>query len=297
MTNAFDPRIVKVGVQINNGAWTYFEDIDIRIQGQRFFSGTSGFFTIKLSNLTRDQRHEFLTSATPILSVGKPANLIVYVGRVSKGTFILFQGQCYTSTVTSPPDISITFRVVDGSALASAIAPNSLGPLTRLSVVSQYVANQLGYNLLFNVTTDINVANVSYPTNTADLVVYLNTLGVRACVNNGNLIVTDQNGINQNNGFVLSQQTGMVGIPQATQDGCTAQMLVQAGINIGDQIGINSAVNPSVNGSYRIDQIAVDIANRDNPFFYNLTLTNRFSGQPIGPQPSGSSGSGSATLQ
>ncbi len=139
-------------------------------------------------------------------------------------------------------------------------------------------------------TTDINVANVSYPSSSADLVGYLNTLGVRAVISNGILIVTDQNGINQNNGFILSAETGMVGIPQATQDGCTAQMLVQANVNIGDQIGINSIVNPSVNGSYRIDQIAFDIANRDTPFFYNLTLTNRFAGQPIGPQPNAAGG-------
>ena len=101
MANAFDPRLVKVGIKIN-GTFTYFQDLDIRIQGQRFFSETSAFCTIKISNLTRDQRHWLLTNATPVLANNvTPAYITVDVGRQSYGYFRLFEGTCYTSTVTS----------------------------------------------------------------------------------------------------------------------------------------------------------------------------------------------------
>jgi hypothetical protein len=277
MTQAFNPRVVIVGVQIN-GTWHYFQNLDIRVQGQRFWSGTAAFCTIRLSNLTREERNWLLTNASPVLAKGsKPANVSVDVGREIGGVFRLFQGTCYTSTVTPPPDIGITFRTLDSSALASAIQPNSLGALTRLSTIAQYVAQHTGNILDFQVTTDINVANFTFPSNTNDLIPRLNRIGgITATAYNGTLVVRDANGFNKNRGFVLSQDTGMVGMPQACESGCIAQMLVQGDVQIGDLITVKSVKNPSVNGSYRVSQIAFDIANRDAPFFYTLTLTSRF---------------------
>lgn len=286
MTSAFDPRLVKVGIRIN-GVFTYFQDLDIRVQGQRFFSETSAFCTIKISNLTRDQRHWLLTNATPVLANNiTPAYITVDVGRQSYGTFRLFEGTCYTSTVTQPPDIGITFRSLDSSGLASAIQPTSFGPITRLSTISKYVADNLNppVNLDFRVTNDVQIANFSTTSNTNDLIPRLNQIGgVVACVNNGTLIVRDINGFYQNREFTLDVQHGMVGLPQATESGCLAQMLVHPNVQIGDLININSVINPSVNGQYRISQIAFDIANRDTPFFYTLTLTNKYA--PSGSTP------------
>lgn len=282
MTGAFNPRVIIVGIQIS-GVWHYFQDLDIRIQGQKFWNGTSAFCTIRISNMPRDLRNLLLTSASPILvKGGKPANVTIDVGRIVGGTFRLFQGTCYTSTVTPPPDIGIVLRTLDSSALASAIQPNSLGPLTRLSTVAQYIAQQTGNILDFDIATgggtDINIANVSYPANTNDLIPYLRTLApISANADNGVLVVRTANGFNRNRGFVLSQNTGMVGIPQANESGCIAQMLVQGNVQIGDQIQIQSTVNPSVNNTpFQVSQIAFDIANRDTPFFYTLTLTSRF---------------------
>jgi len=280
MTNAFDSlgglRVVKVGITINGQTWN-FQDLDFRIQGQRFFSPTSAFCTIKISNLTRDLRNLLLTTATPVLAnFKKPAYLTVDVGRQSYTPFRLFQGTCYTSTVTQPPDIGITFRSLDSSGLASALNPTSFGPLTKLSVLAKFVAENSNppLNLDFNVTTDIQVANFGSTTNTNDLLYQLAEIGgVSVCVNNGTLIVRDSSGYNKDRGFILSQETGMVGMPQATESGVTAQMLVQPNVQIGDLVQVKSIVNPSVNGSYRVSQIAFDIANRDQPFFYTLTLT------------------------
>ena len=286
MTNAFDPRIVKVGVFID-GKWTYFQDIDIRIQGQKFWSATTAFATIKLSNLTRDQRHWLLTNATPVLQNNKvQVPVTVSVGRVTGGTFLLFQGYCYTSTVTPPPDISITFRTVDGSALSSALNPTSFGPLAKLSTIASFAAQNTNNNgplrLDFNVTNDLQIANFCTTSNTNDLIQSLADAGnVKVVSDVGNLYVRDVNGFNKNRGFILNAQNGMVGIPQATQDGCTAQMLISADVQIGDQMGIKSIVNPSVDGTYTVFGISFDIANRDTPFFYNLTLTNTTAPQPI----------------
>ncbi len=287
MTAAFDPRLLRIGILID-GVTTYFKDLDIHVQGQRFFSATSAFCTIKISNLTRDQRHWLLTNATPVLANNvKPAYLTVDVGRESKGLFRLFEGTCYTSTVMPPPDIGITFRSLDSSGLASALQPTSFAPLTKLSVISQYVADNSNpkLTLSFRVTNDIQVANFSFPANTNDLVPRLNDIGgIVATVVNGKLVVRDINGFNDDHGFVLSlKNKTLVGLPQATESGCTAQMLATAGVNIGDLVTIDSIINPSVNGKYRISQIAFDISNRDEPFFYNLTLTNKFSAGGVTP--------------
>ena len=93
----------------------------------------------------------------------------------------------------------------------------------------------------------------------------------------------DVNGNNQDRGFILNMQNGMVGLPQATESECLAQMLVRPDVQIGDLVTIDSAINPSVNGKYRISQMAFDIANRDTPFFYTLTLTNKYAASGASP--------------
>src|SRR6202012_1111899 len=117
----------------------------------------------------------------------KPAYVIVDAGRQSKGYFRLFQGWCYTSTVTPPPDIGIMLRSLDNSALASALQPTSFGPTAKLSTIAGYAAQQCSppLTLDFKVTNDLQVANFCSTSNTNDLVRKMNDLNCTACVNNG----------------------------------------------------------------------------------------------------------------
>ncbi len=273
--NAFDPRIVRIGLQIGND-FQVFEGLDIRVQGQKFGSDIMNQCTVRISNLTRDHRNFILTTATPMKIARTPILMTVDDGRVSTGTFRLFQGEVYVSNVTQPPDIGITLTSLTNSFAMGLIASNSQGPTASLQVIAQSVADQNGLTLNFKAKPKM-IANFQHTGAVAKQVSKLALIGdVRAWVDNGVLTVIDKDGYANANAFALSDETGMVGVPQATQSGVIAQMLISPEINIGQKVSITSDINPAVNGSdYFLSALSFDIANREPPFWYTLTLTNQ----------------------
>ncbi len=281
MTGAFDYvgglRLVRVGIQID-GEFIYFTDLDMRIQGQKWAGPTWGSCTIKISNLTVDQQNKIMTTATPFIKTGRPINVTVDVGREKSGYFSLFQGQCFSSNITQPPDIGITLRSVTQNFQASLMQVVSQNSSSTLKSIAQTIATKNGWKLDATRVTDRQIANFGFIGSGQKLLNKLSDFGaVRVYLDDATqtLVLTDPDKARQGAIFQLSQQTGMVGVPQATQNGCIVQCLVQPEINIGQGISVFSAVNKSVNSSnYYISQIAYDIANRDNPFYYTITCTD-----------------------
>ncbi len=278
MTQAFDPRIVRVGLQLQDD-FIIFEGLDIRIEGQKYYGPTMNTCTVKISNLTRDQRNFILTKATPISFPNRahrtPIFMTVDVGRESYGTFRLFEGEVYTSTVTPPPDIGIVLRSLTQSFATGIIDAVSQGATSQLETIAKEVASKNGLKLDFRATSR-QIANFSYTGAVSKLINKLQMIGdLRVCVNNKTLIVRDKAGFASEGPFHLSMETGMVGVPQATESGVIAQLLVQPGVDIGHQLSIDSKINPSVNGDqYAITQLNFTICNRDTPFFYTAVCSN-----------------------
>lgn len=281
MTGAFDKRIVRVGIQIEKEFLVY-EDLDIRLTGQKFAGPTSNNCTIKISNLTRDERNYILTKATPILPKGKkertPIYVTVDVGRESYGTFRLFEGQCFASSVTQPPDIGIVLRSLTQNFATSVLNVNSQGSTTQLKMIAQSVADQCGLQLDFTKCKDRQIANYAFTGAVLRQIEQLQLVGdVRAFVDNKTLVVMDKNTYRGTNKFRIDSQAGMVGVPQPTESGASVQVLVTPSIQVGSGISLGSEINPAVNGSdYTVSAMTFDIANRDNPFFYTLSLSNLF---------------------
>jgi hypothetical protein len=277
MTKAFDPRIVRVGLETEDDI-IYFEDEDIRIQGQKFAGPTFGFCSVRLSNLTRDLRNYLLTKSSPVLYRNReraPTFMTVDVGRESYGTFRLFEGNVYTSSVTQPPDIGITFRSLTHNFGTSVIQSNSQTAYADLRTIAQSIADQNGLTLEFKATSKM-IKNYSFTGGIAKQVWKLQQVGdIRCTIDNKTLVVIDKNTYRGSEKFRLNINTGMVGVPQASEMGVQVRMLINPSIQILGGVILESQINPSVNGEdYNIAQITYDIANRDNPFFYNLSLSN-----------------------
>lgn len=282
MTEAFDPRIVRVGLEID-GDITFFEGLDIRIQGQKFFGPETNVCAVKISNLTQEHRNFILSKSSPI--VGKkgartPSRMLVDVGRESYGTFRLFQGEVWSSTVTAPPDIGIVLNSLTNNLASGLISVNSQGAVTQLEDIAKSIAKQNGLILEFKAKPK-QIANYSFTGAIGKQIEKLQLVGdVRVCVDNGTLIVVDKDGFRGTGKTLISAETGMVGVPQATESGAVVQMLANPSIQLGSRVEIVSQVNPSVNGSdYAVSQITFDIANRDVPFFYTMLCSNLYFNQ------------------
>jgi hypothetical protein len=106
--------------------------------------------------------------------------------------------------------------------------------------------------------------------------------GVDAFVDNNTLTIIDSDKALNGKPFVVSESMGMVGIPEATQQGVNVTVMLNPQIQLGGSIVVNSIVNPAVNpennkktkGVFKIKKLNFEVANRDVPFWYVLETSN-----------------------
>jgi len=273
-SSAFDKRIVRVGLEID-GDIVFFQDEDIRVSGEKFMSPTLSQCTVQISNLSREHRNFILTKSSPIISRNggrNPSFLVVDVGRESYGTFRLFEGRVFTATVTPPPDIGITLRSLMQTAAGSLIGINSHGETAQLRGIAQSIADQNGLNLEFK-AEDRMVANYAHSGALRMQMEKLQAVGgVSVFADAQTLFVIGYGEERGTTRFKINKENGMIGVPQATEEGVIVQTLLNPGLLIGGGVTIDSEVNPSVNGDgYNIWRMEFHAANRDYPFFYTLT--------------------------
>jgi hypothetical protein len=67
---------------------------------------------------------------------------------------------------------------------------------------------------------------------------------------------------------ILNSSTGMVGIPEITEQGVKVRYLLDNVSRLGSGLQITSDVYPAVNGNYVIFKLGFEISNRDTPFYF-----------------------------
>lgn len=271
--SAFDTRIVELDIVLPTGTLS-FQNLAIYAAGQKFFSANSNTCECRIYNLTRQQRNQIITLTSPLKQPRTPIVMNLKVGRLSYGSFLLFTGQVILADVTQPPDIGIVLRALANNFLTGAIQAVQYPANAPISAIAQGVATSGGWQLN-NQCTDKTINNFSYTGTPLDGVTKLNQMGnVQACVDNGTLIVADANKAVTGNTYILNASTGMVGIPQVTDQGVIVKMMVNNQIGIGGSVTVQSTTNPAANGTYKIMQILYEIASRDTPFWYTLVCSN-----------------------
>jgi hypothetical protein len=260
--------------------------LSIYASGSKFGTAIQNTCECRIFNLTSQLRNEILTLASPLLSpppnnpaasqqtTRPPVILSLKVGRVSTGTFLLFTGNVISCEVTQPPDIGIVLRSLTNNYQTAIMAGIQFPALTRLSDISQEIALKNGLFLDFE-ATDKNVGSYSFTGSLQNNIVKLNQMGgVQAGVDNSTLWVIDAGKARKNTGFTITDSSGMVGIPQVTDQGVTVRAMINSAIQIGGSVTINSLTNPAANGTFKVAKMDYEIASRDQPFWYTLLCSN-----------------------
>jgi hypothetical protein len=283
MTAAFDNRLVGVTLTLLSGTVT-FQSLAIFARGRMFANAQAGQCELALYNLTKDQRNQVLTQASP-MNLGKvnspngqfvPVNMTLNVGRESYGTFTLFQGNVIACNVTQPPDIGVVLRGMTANYLASVLVGLNQSSVTLLSTIVKGVAASLKLPYEFT-ATDRQVDNYSFNGGTLDQVRKLNLIGgVLAYIDpkSNTLIVHDSDKSRPGGTILVSANTGMVGIPQVTEVGVIVKVMLAPSYRLGGTIEVISEINPAANGTYFIYKIDFDVANRDAAFWFTLECRN-----------------------
>ena len=272
MKSSPDLRRIRFGIEIS-GRINWYEGLRVRAGGTKFANAQQNECTLTVSGLSMSTRGHLLTETSPLNSNRTPKRLIIEVGRVSTALFRIFIGDIVSAEPSAPPDVDVIIKAKTQSAQAGNVVAIASGPISKLSAISQRVADEIGLGLDFQ-ALDKNISNFSYTGAALKMVNLLqDSGGVRAFIDDETLIVKNYGSALAGRIRILGADTGMVGIPKATEKGLDVTFLIDSESLLGGMIRLDSKMNKSLNGDYVIDQLKFDVASHEDPFFYSATCS------------------------
>lgn len=268
----YDPRIVRVGVQVGNFI-NWYQDIAISAEGSKATNESQAECTVTLTNLTKDVRDYLLKETSPFNKKKDKKVLIVEAGRKSTGSKRIFEGDITESTISQPPDIALTLKALANNSQKGKIVANTQPAQSKLSEIAKKVAEDLELSLNFQ-ANDKNVQSYSFTGSALKQVNKLSEAGnVNAYIDGEFLIVKNQEEPLRGRRRVLNKDNGMIGIPETTEKGIKVQFLLDTTTELGSDLRLESELNPSVSGSYTVYKLSFSISNRDLPFYWTAEAT------------------------
>lgn len=261
-----DLRILRIGVEIN-GQLQMYDGLWASASGTKFANPLQNECEVRIANLSKEVREYLLTETSPFNANKTPKRIIVEAGRVSTGTFRLFEGDITECSPSQAPDITLTMKAKTGQFSKGTVIAKSHPAQTPLSRIAKDVAAALSLSLVFE-AQDKNISNYSFTGASLKQVDKLSEAGnVNAYVDDKKLVVKDYNVPLKGVSHVLSEQTGLVGIPELTEQGVRVKYLLDPQSQLGGELKLESKINPSMNGDYVIYKLSFEISNRDTAFY------------------------------
>jgi len=272
MTAELDPRLLRISVEVNGQLKTY-DGLAMTASGTKFANANQNECEVKITNLDKTTRDYLLTETSPFNKNKSKKLLIVEAGRVSTGYSLVFQGDITNVTGGQPPDITLTLKAKAGDYAKGDIISRSMPGTMPLSAIARSVAADLGLSLVFQ-AQDKNIQNFSYTGSAAKQVEMLGTYGkVNAYVDDGSLVVKDYNAPLANRVREVNLDTGMIGIPEFTEQGIKVRMLFDNQTVLGGALRVRSKLNPAADGDYTVSKLSFELASRDTSFYYIAEAT------------------------
>ena len=265
-----DPRLLRVGIEVN-GKLNVYKGLAITAQGYKSGSPIQNECNITIANLDKPTRDFLLTEGSPYnkIRTSKRSKIIVEAGRESFGYFVLYRGDIVSVGLSQPPDITVSIRALTANFFKGSIVSNTNKPNTPLSQIAQQVADDMGLSLQFNVAIDKMISNWNYTGAAEKQIQKLYYLGdYDAYIEDDRLVVNDRKSTLPGSIRKLSQETGLLGIPEFIDNGVRVRFFVDNYTRVGSLLRLESEIYPSTNGDYKIVKLAFDVSNRDNPFHF-----------------------------
>ena len=275
MTQQLDPRIIRVSIEVNGVTKTYSSPFAITANGTKFANSLQNECEIVIENLDRATQDYILTETSPYNMNRTPKAVTVEAGRQSYGTAVIYRGNIVSSNVTQPPDIGIVLKCLTGNFIKGNIITRNQPGSAKLSQISKQVAQDTNTLLNFQ-ATDKNIANYSYAGPALKQVELVGAMGgINVFIDDNTLVVKDAFVPLTNTLRILNAETGMIGIPEFTEQGIKVKFLLDNRTTLGGSLRIESKQYPAANGDYVIYKLGFQIATRDTPFYYIAEAARR----------------------
>jgi len=262
-----DPRLVRIGIEVA-GSLKQYEGLQILASGTKYGNQNQNECDVVISNMDKATRDYILTETSPFNKNKKPKKLIVEAGRLSYGYSKIFEGDITNSGVSQPPDIAVKLKALTGNYSKGEIIARSQPQSTSLRNIAKQVAADLGASLDFQ-ATDKSIANYSFSGGALKQIDKLQMAGlVDAYLDDNVLVVKNLNAPLNGKVRVLNLDSGMIGIPELTEQGIRVKFLLDNQTTVGSSLQITSVLYPTINGTYVVYKLGFEIANRDTPFYW-----------------------------
>lgn len=265
---ALDPRIIKVTLDINGTRKVFSSPLAITATGNRYANALQNECEVTIYNLDKATQDYIVTETSPYNLNRTPKTVTIEAGRESYGTALIYVGNIVTSIVSQPPDIGLTLKCLTGNFIKGNILAVNYAGGASFKQVSQGVAQNTNTLLNFQ-GPDKTISNYSFAGAALKQVELLGAMGgVNAFIDNNVLVVKGAfvplSGVE----VTVNSQTGMIGIPEFTEQGIRVKYLLDAKSTLGALLHIKSYEYPAANGDYVIYKLGFQIASRDVPFYY-----------------------------
>ncbi len=264
----FDPRLMRVGIEIGK-EMIWVEGLALEASITKVANATSNDATIKVSNLTKIHRDNILTETSPWNKLGVRKRIVVEAGRESYGLSRIFTGDIINATPSQPPDIAITLTARTNNWNKTQVTSKSYAGMVSMERIAQDIADSMELSLNFE-ATDRQIASYAFTGAKSQQLNKLGEIGrVNAYIDDDKLIVKDVGKAAKQSAqtHVLDLNSGMVGIPELTEQGIRVKMMFEPFSRIGGMLEVKSIINPGADGKYIIYKMSYDISNRGEQFY------------------------------
>lgn len=277
--NALDPRIISVSIEVNGQTKTYTASgnspLNITATGTKYGNSLQNECVVTIDNLDLDTQDYLLTTTSPYNLNRTPKTVTVKAGRESYGTAVIYVGNIVNVNVSQPPDITTTLKCLTGNFLKGNILSRNQPASVTMKQLSNQIAQDGNFVLNFQ-ATDKNIANYNSSGTALSQIELLGQSGnINAFIDDNTLVVKNAFIPLTGTTRILSAETGMIGIPEFTEQGIRVKFLVDNQTRLGGGLEIQSAQYPATNGQYVIYKLGFQITSRDVPFYYIAEAARR----------------------
>ena len=264
--------MINLTITVGEDTFTYDQSYYIIATGTKFINGNYGECSLRIDNISKQTR-DFITTKTTLWRTPRTqASMSLSVGRKSTGVFQIFNGNVMICSPTQPPDIGLTIRGLGTSSIFTVPQAFTAPAMSSLQSICIQVAFNNGLALIFETTKNPMIENYQFTGTPEKQIELLNNLNVIAYKENGNLIVKDMGTARKIPTIQINTNNGMVGVPEVTDVGARAKMLIKNNLELMAPCTLTSASNPAANGNYSIYKLSYEISSRETPFYWIVDL-------------------------
>ena len=268
-----DLRLLEIEIQVGDNIHRFTGDLAIRAQGMLFANPLSDVGEVTIFNLDRATQDYILQVTSPYTSNRQEKFLNILAGRKSYGTTLIYRGTILVANATQPPDIGVVLKCLSGATFQNTIY--SVSYPGSVSAVTAYgaLAKRFNASTHIQITNLPNIGNYAFSGTAIGELKYINSFGTSTSFvthgRNGNTLVvkgiyTPLTGTLR----VVSEETGMIGVPEWTELGVRVTFLIDNKTQIGGGLQIISRRYPAFSGYYVIFKLGYNLASREEPFYY-----------------------------